>query len=88
MTDTPNRSPLWEEMRTAYDCSTAPNGTTDDWTERDGFAAEIRALRDWILAELATDPEDEGWGPSNLIELPDLEALLTAEADRAERGDP
>lgn len=78
----PNRPPLWEVMQSAYF-----KGRDPGFSERHGYAAEIRALRDWILAELATDPEDEGWGPSNLIELPDLEALLTTEADRAERGD-
>lgn len=81
MTDYPNRPPLWLEMRTAYDCSTAPNGSTDDWTERDGFAAEIRALRDWIEKRQVDE-----YG----VTLPDVcEVIgwLTAEADRAERGD-
>jgi hypothetical protein len=40
------------------------------------MAAEIRALRDWLVPEgLLTADET------------DIRALLTAEADRAERGD-
>lgn len=53
-----------------------------------GTAAEIRALRDWLLPEpeepgfTATDEEFAIWE-----ERKALRALLTAEADRAERGD-
>lgn len=75
MTDTPNHPPLWEVMQDA--------GSNAPGTPRDAVAAEIRALRDWILAELET-AEGDGWLQPNLIELPDLEALLTTEADRAE----
>jgi hypothetical protein len=41
--------------------------------DRHGYAAEILALRDWLKSEL---PEGGAW-----------HVLLTAEADRAERGD-
>ena len=79
MTDTPNRLPLWEVMYEAFwQCP------RENW--RLSSAYMIRALRDWILAELET-AEGEGWLQPNLIELPDLEALLTTEADRAEQND-
>ena len=74
-----SKPPLWEVMRAAYDCSTAANGSTDDWTERDGFAAEIRALRDWLVPE-----EVPPLGPAGKAHM-QLRALLTAEADRAEQ---
>ena len=91
---TPNRPPLWEVMRAAYDCSTAANGSTDDWTELDGYAAEIRALRDWLVPE--EPPPHRGMRPggTNLtyqetlsVERQRLRDLLTAEADRADRGE-
>lgn len=83
------RPPLWKILREAYDCSTAPSGNSDDWTERDGFSAEIRALRDWLVPEegdVVPDGDlteqayrsDERFG---------LRALLTTEAERAERGE-
>lgn len=82
----PNRPPLWQVMRTAYDCSTAPNGSTDDWTERDGFAAEIRAIAEWIK-KARPDSDEILHGAIRADELDSILALLTAEADRAERGD-
>lgn len=87
MTD-PSRPPLWLEMRTAYDCSTAPNGSTGDWTERDGFAAEIRAVRDWLTPEAAEPLQPcpgSSWGRWH--ERQRLRAILTAEANRTEKGD-
>lgn len=76
--DAPNRPPLWRVMKKAWETTT---------TDLDGsYAAEIRALRDWLVPE--TDP-----CPRMAIEalLRDerqrLRALLTAEADRAERGE-
>jgi hypothetical protein len=74
MTTTADRPPLWEVLRRAYDTSPmAPMDADDDWTDRHGYAAEILALRDWLKSEL---PEGGAW-----------HVLLTAEADRAERGD-
>lgn len=76
---TTNRPPLWQALKAA-DAS-----WTSDYTIPEARA--IKAVRDWIMAELATDPEDEGWGLPDLIELRNLKTLLTTEADRAERGE-
>jgi hypothetical protein len=68
---TPNRPPLWEEMQAAYF-----KGRNPGLNDRHGYAAEIRALRDWLVPEgLLTADET------------DIRDMLTAEADRAERGD-
>ena len=89
-----SKPPLWEVMRAAYNCSTAANGSTDDWTALDGYAAEIRALRDWLVPE--EPPPHRGMRPggTNLtyqetlsVERQHLRAMLTAEVDRAERGE-
>lgn len=89
-----DRPPLWQAMDNGMDAQANKEiardypqcvGQTDRLIWRRIRAAEIRALRDWILAELET-AEGDGWLQPNLIELPDLEALLTTEADRAERG--
>jgi hypothetical protein len=64
MTDAPNRPPLWRVMKKAWETTT---------TDLDGsYAAEIRAVRDWLKGQL---PEGGAW-----------HVLLTAEAERAERG--
>ena len=87
MTDTPNRLSLWQAMDNGMDAQANKEvGKTDPLVWRRIRAAEIRSLRDWILAELETT-EGDGWLQPNLIELPDLEALLTTEADRAEQND-
>ena len=86
---TEQAQPLWKVMRTAYDCSTAPNGSTGDWIERDGFAAEIRAVAEWLVPEEEPLP-DSLYGGNRFdrqAERQRLRALLTTEADRAERGD-
>lgn len=89
---TPNRPPLWEVLRRAY-ATSAPMDADDDWTDRHGFAAEIRALRDWLVPE---ETEPTGMRPCGDTysaqsikrgERQRLRAILTAEADRAERGD-
>ena len=92
---TPNRPPLWDVMRRAYDVAPpAPISADDDWTDRYGYAAEIRALRDWLVPE--EPPPHRGMRPggTNLtyqetlsVERQRLRAVLTAEADRAERGE-
>ena len=80
---TPNRPPLWRVMKKAWET------TTPDY---DGsYAAEIRALRDWLVPETPNPGEVEFW-PDDDAEREwqysqRLRALLTAEADRAERGD-
>ena len=92
---TPNRQALWEVMRDAYDVSPPlPVDANLDQINRNGYAAEIRALRDWLVPE--EPPPHRGMRPggTNLtyqetlsVERQRLRALLTAEADRAERGE-
>lgn len=80
------KQPLWKVIDEAWWSLVDTNDPTCAPPGCDQAACVIRAVRDWILAELET-AEGEGWIQSNLIELPDLEAMLTTEADRAERGD-
>lgn len=86
---TEQAQPLWKVMRTAYACSTAPNGSTRDWTGRDGFAAEIRAVAEWLVPEEEPLPDSVHGGNrfDRQAERQRLRALLITEADRAERGD-
>lgn len=87
------RQPLWEVMRRAYDVSPpVPVDADLDWIDRHGYAGEIRALRDWLVPEesepawhLANGDVNPQW--DRWKERQRLRALLTAEADRAERGD-
>jgi hypothetical protein len=80
----PDRQPLWRAMEAAY-----YQGRDPGHNERHGYAAEIRAVGVWLLPE---EPEPE---PGDRFEQRHiiwrhnqrLRALLTAEADRAERGD-
>ena len=74
MTDTPNRPPLWEVMHEAF--WRCPK---ENW--RLSSAYMIRALRDWLVPE-----EEPPLGPAGKAHM-ELRALLTTEADRAERGD-
>lgn len=74
MTDTPNRPPLWEVMHEAF--WRCPK---ENW--RLSSAYMIRALRDWLVPE-----EEPPLGPAGKAHM-ELRALLTAEADRAERGE-
>jgi len=79
---TSNRPPLWEAMRDAYCYGSQPGQCGH------GYAAEIRALRDWLVPEESV--EDAPGRFVNGCCLEDrqrLRALLTTEADRAERGD-
>ena len=72
MTNTSSPPPLWEAMdRAAYPKPQPPG--------HNYRAAEIRALRDWLVPE-----EVPPLGPAGKAHM-QLRALLTAEADRAER---
>ena len=80
MSDTPNRPPLWRQMTDAY-CDATDSVVRDMETIAIGTAAEIRAVRDWIEKRQAED---------YAVTLPDVcEVIgwLTAEADRAEKGE-
>lgn len=75
MTDTPNRPPLWREMcRAMAEVEMGACATKM-------YAAEIRALRDWLVPE-----EKPPLGPAGKAHM-ELRALLTTEAARAERSD-
>ena len=78
------RPPLWEVMHQGFwKCP------KENW--RLSSAYMIRALRDWLVPETPSPSEVEFW-PDDDAEREwqysqRLRALLTTEADRAERGD-
>ena len=91
---TPNRPPLWEAMADAFDKAAPAASFCGAEILARCKAAEIRALRDWLVPE--EPPPHRGMRPggTNLthretlsVERQRLRALLTAEADRAERGE-
>ena len=86
MTDTPNRPPLWEVMRDAYELSPLPVDANLDQIYRNVYAAEIRALRDWLVPQEEPPTTDDRLVRDWTVKMR-LRDLLTAEADRAERGD-
>jgi len=83
MTDT-NR-PLWEVMQNAYDRQLiAAVGV--DALDRLCYAAEIRAIADWLVPEEEPEPlpleEQVAWATRR-----NMRQRLLAEADRAEAGE-
>ena len=72
-----SKSPLWEVMHIAH---------IQTGTVRTGYAAEIRALRDWIK-KARPNYDEVLHGVIRADELDSILALLTTEADRAERGE-
>ena len=92
MTDTPNRPPLWKVLHQAhleeagmvrYIIGSEPVlGEPDRFTR----AAEIRAVAEWIK-KARPDYDEVLHGAIRADELDSILALLTAEADRAEKGD-
>ena len=86
-----SKPPLWEVMTQArYNSEGARLASI-----RHATAAEIRAVRDWLVPE--EPPPHRGMRPggTNLtyqetlsVKRQRLRALLTAEADRAEKGEP
>lgn len=85
MTDTPNRPPLWKVMYHAFwKCP------KENW--RLSSAYMIRAVRDWLVPDGQEPSEHLFDGDSNpqwdwWKERQRLRALLSTEADRAERGE-
>lgn len=68
--------PLWQVMDDACSESVAPAG--QEWQLGHGYAAEIRAIAEWL------------WNQGTLDEVAaraDVIKLIYAEADRAERGE-
>ena len=88
-----SKPPLWEVMRRAYDVSSpVPVDANLDWIDRHCYAGEIRALRDWLVPEEKQPPQRADIGGWNSWhdklcwdERQRLRALLTAEAEKAER---
>jgi len=77
--------PLWKVMHRAHNDAGDPFGNA----ACSAYAAEILAVRDWLMPE---DPELPSYLKGSdmhirQIERQRLRALLTAEADRAERGE-
>jgi hypothetical protein len=72
---TPNRPPLWEVMHCAY----SPHREPGQW--RLGYAAELRAIADWLVPD--GDPDTDCIVPEHGRYL---HTLLLAEANRAEAG--
>jgi len=85
MTDNPNRPPLWRALKAA-DASWTSDLTIPE-------ARAIKALRDWLVPEEAEPtgmrPCGDTYSAQSIKrhERQRLRALLTTEADRAERGD-
>lgn len=75
------RLPLWEVLADAFDKAVPTACFYGSEMLARCKAAEIRALRDWLVPE-----EQPPLGPAGKAHMA-LRALLTAEADRAERGD-
>jgi hypothetical protein len=80
--------PLWWLMRAAYDQSLPPGGAI--WRDQDGYAAEIQALRDWLLpdAPRPVDPltPQEADALIRWDERMELRCILTRQAGLA-RGE-
>jgi hypothetical protein len=83
MSDT-NRPPLWRQMQRAADAAMATYHPCA--TDEQLLAAEIGALRDWLLPDEGPRPDLSHAG-AQWDDRQRLRDLLTAEADRAERGD-
>lgn len=79
-TPTPDRPPLWRVMHNAFLSSTLSGEEGHQ-----GFTQEIRAMRDWLVPEEEALADFAGWFRYRERQL--LRAQLTAEAERAERGD-
>lgn len=80
----PFRLPLWQVMETAYHKHRDPG-----LSERYDYAAEIRALRDWLVPEEPEPEPGDRYEQRHIIWRHNqrLRNQLAAEADRAERGD-
>jgi hypothetical protein len=76
---TPESKPLWEVMQGA---AIEVSEETGPIASRRGYAAELRAIADWLVP---------GGDPDIDCIVPDhgryLHTLLLAEADRAEKGE-
>lgn len=87
MTDATNRLPLWRHMEAAR--HDRPLSDDPASAEMNGplYAAEIRAVRDWLVPEEKAPTLMRGPDLERLCARQHLRALLTTEADRAEQND-
>jgi hypothetical protein len=93
MADPINR-PLWQVMYAAYDQSKAPDDV-EYWEDNHGYAAEIRAVADWLEAMWTAQgpPSDipvefiHGLSIGMEIHREGTLNILRIEADRAEAGE-
>ena len=77
-----SKPPLWEVMYAARAAVTAKGAHC---TTAEAQAAEIRALRDWLVPE--EEPPTDDRLSRDWVTRMRLRDKLTAEADRAERGE-
>ena len=82
--------PLWQAMYRAYDDS-YPAEIGRSWEDTDGYAAEIEALRDWLVPdepEPPSSPHMGSWVNNALWRQRDhLRARLTEQARIARKGE-
>lgn len=81
----PENEPLWRVMEAAF-----IEGRKPGFSDRQGYAAEIRALMEWLVPEEPMGTFGDAKALVRTImrdERQRLRALLEAEADRAETGD-
>ena len=83
-TPTPDQPPLWRVMHDAFlsDMLSGAEG-------RQGFAREIRAVRDWLVADGPEPEPGDRYEQRHIIWRHNqrLREQLTAEAERAEQPD-
>jgi hypothetical protein len=88
--------PLWQAMRRAYDQSSVPDellesaDAYDCLSDRYGYAAEIRALQRHILPDeppITRRIQGNAVAKALYMQRQRLRAVLTAEAERAEKGE-
>ena len=72
---TPESKPLWRVMNAAYQTTEGYSDTAN----RQGYAAELRAIADWIRQRHPLTPDSQTYLGANVVA-----AELLAEADRAE----
>lgn len=86
---TPNRPPLWREIDCAWWSLVDTANPHAAPPENDQAACVIRAVAKWLLPEEEPLPDSVHGGnrAARQAERQRLRALLTAEADRAERGE-
>jgi hypothetical protein len=84
MNDTQNQ-PLWRVMEGAF-----LEGRNPGFSDRHGYAAEIRAVANWLVPEEVKPNDEFCIPPVHSMLWQRRQALrhrLLAEADRAERGE-